>query len=491
MRNAIERHASLVVLAGLLTLPPGCGSSANHTGFGGDGDTGGSNGSTGGKGGPGGGGKPGGGGGDNPGGDGGDSGGSGGSAGGSSGSSCMDFKSSVAKPTGFQFGAHPMKYPAGSIRPTGDQAALDDIVRCQYARWKAAYLKQDCGGYYVLTNGGAGANADTFLTVSEGHGYGMIIAAMMAGTEPQAQAIFDGMYAVKVKFPSIVDKDLMAWGIDKGCAPVKDGDAATDGDEDMAFALLLADKQWGSGGTVNYLAEAKKLIAAIAKSEVNATTKLTLLGDWATPDDATYYWITRPSDFMIDHYRAYGKATGAPIWTDSIAAIYKLIDYTQANLSPKTGLIPDFIRDTNTPMPTVVPVSFANDVRFLGEMLNTDYDYNSCRVPWHLGTDYVTSGDPAVKARVAKMNAFIRQRTGEDPDKIVDGYSLAGEPWAKAGPHDCFTAGFGVAAIVDAANQKWADGIWAHLSDAPIQDYYGDTIRLIAMMVMSGNWWTP
>jgi endo-1,4-beta-D-glucanase Y len=259
----------------------------------------------------------------------------------------------------------------------------------------------------------------------------------------------------------------------------------------MAFALLLADKQWGSAGTVNYLAEAKKLIAAIAKSEVNATTKLTLLGDWATPDDATYYWITRPSDFMTDHYRAFGKATGAQAWTDTINAVYKLIDYTQTNLSPKTGLIPDFIRDTNTPMPTVVPVSFANDVRFLGEMLNTDFDYNSCRVPWHLGTDYVTTGDAATKGRIAKMNAFIRQRTGEDPEKIVDGYSLDGVPWAKAGPNDCFTAGFGVSAIVDAANQKWVDGIWSHLADAQIEDYYGDTIRLIAMIVMSGNWWTP
>jgi len=384
-----------------------------------------------------------------------------------------------------------MKYPAGTIKPTGPQVEVDDVVRCQYAKWKAKYLKQDCGGYYVDTNGGAGANAETFVTVSEGHGYGMLIAALMAGTEPKAQEIFDGMYALKVKYPSVVDKDLMSWGIDKGCTPVKDGDSATDGDEDMAYALLLADKQWGSAGAVNYLVEAKKLIAAIGKSEINPMTKLPLLGDWSTPDEQIFYWITRPSDFMADHYRAFGKAVGGQAWSDTVGAVYKLIDYTQANLSPMTGLVPDFIRETNTPMPTVVPVSFANDVRFLGEDLKTDFDYNSCRVPWHLGTDYVASGDAAVKNRLAKINAFIRKKTGEDPDKIVDGYSLAGDPWAKAGPNDCFTASFGVAAIVDGANQKWVDDIWAHLADAQPEDYYGDTIRLIAMMVMSGNWWTP
>ena len=53
--------------------------------------------------------------------------------------------------------------------------------------------------------------------------------------------------------------------------------SATDGDLDIAFALLLADKQWGSGGA--YLAEAKKVIAAIKEKEMNAMTKLPLLAD--------------------------------------------------------------------------------------------------------------------------------------------------------------------------------------------------------------------
>ena len=32
---------------------------------------------------------------------------------------------------------------------------------------------------------------------------------------------------------------------------------ATDADEDIAFALVMADKQWGSAGTLNYLNLAK------------------------------------------------------------------------------------------------------------------------------------------------------------------------------------------------------------------------------------------
>jgi endo-1,4-beta-D-glucanase Y len=379
MRMRIERHASSLALVCALALPLGCGRSNKTGGFGGEGEEGGKGGSTrtGGKGGGSTGGKGGSAG--SEGGSGGSEGGAGGGAGGTGGM--------VPTPTGKQFGAHPMKYPAGSTKPGGDQKELDDAVRAQYATWKTKYLKADCGGYYVETNGGAGAGAEQFITVSEGHGYGMLIAALMAGTEPKAQEIFDGMFALTRKFPSIENKDLMAWGINKGCMPVMSGDSATDGDVDMAFALLLADKQWGSAGTVNYLTEAKRIIAAIGASEINPTTKLPLLGDWSKADDLVFWWITRPSDWMTDHFRAFGKASGAPLWNETVTSIYKLVDYTQTNLSPMTGLVPDFIKDTNTEMPKVVPTSFTNNPMYLGEELKTDYDYNSCRVPWHVGTD--------------------------------------------------------------------------------------------------------
>jgi endo-1,4-beta-D-glucanase Y len=485
MRNAIEKQVSWLAVVGLLAMPLGCGGGGgNRGGFGGDGTgdmTGGKGGASG-RGGSG------------NGSGGSDNGGSGGSSG--SGGSEGPGPGGVGgtyTPTGHQFGAHPMKYPAGTIRPSGDQKDIDIAVRAQYHLWKSQYLKADCGGYYVATNGGAGAGAENFITVSEGHGYGMVIAAMMAGADEKAQEIFDGMYTVMAKFPSSVNKDLMAWGINKGCLPVDGGkgDSATDGDLDMAFALLLADKQWGSGGTIKYLDEAKRVIAGIGKSEINPMTKLPLLGDWSTPDEPVFYWITRPSDFMTDHMRAFGKATGTPQWMESVTAIYTLVDYVQKNLSPMTGLIPDFIRETNTPMPKAVPTSFTNDPKYLGEDLKTDFDYNSCRVPWHLGTDYVASGDPAVKARLAKINAFIKAKTNNDPENIVDGYSLAGMPPSGAGANDCFTAGFGVAAIIDAANQDWVDKIYDHLAQAKAEDYYGDTIRLLAMIVISGNWWAP
>ncbi|WP_449437807.1 glycosyl hydrolase family 8 [Pedobacter steynii] len=48
---------------------------------------------------------------------------------------------------------------------------------------------------------------------------------------------------------------------------------ATDGDMDIAYALLLADKQWGSSGKINYKAEAISIINALKASIIHTKYK--------------------------------------------------------------------------------------------------------------------------------------------------------------------------------------------------------------------------
>jgi endo-1,4-beta-D-glucanase Y len=502
-------------LGSLLLVAPGCGGGSNNNNGGGadQGDTGGSSG-TGGRagagtggatsagGGPGstgggsgqgsGGGNP-----DNTGGSGSGSGGGPGDAGGGSPTPVMGGP--------LAFGRHPMKYPAGTIRPSGDQAQVDEVVRKYYDRWKAAYLKKDCaGGYYLFSAGGAGPSADKFLTTSEAHGYAMIAFALMNGYDPESHDIFDNLLTMMQKYPSHNTADLMAWGIDYMCKTVIGNDSASDGDLDMAYALLIAEKIWGNAGKYDYGALAKRVITAVKAGDMNPETHLSKLGDYVTAGDTSFYY-TRASDFMVDHYRAFSRATGDAFWMGTIDAIYKLVDYVQTNDSPQTGLIPDFLMNTNTAMPLQVPFTITNGPD-LAEDLHSDYDYNSCRVPWRLASDYVVSGDAKVKARLAKINAFIQKQTGGDPSKIIDGYSLAGEPWVASNPprmingmaeypreNGCFTASFGTGAIVDAANQAWVDAVWNFMQtkDFSKDDEYTNSVTLMNMIVMSGNWWAP
>jgi endo-1,4-beta-D-glucanase Y len=384
-----------------------------------------------------------------------------------------------ANPGGYAFGSHPLKYPSDVLFPSGGQAALDSATAAAYDQWKSSYVKQGCGGYYVLSGGGTGANVGD--EVSEGHGYGMVITAIMAGHDPDAKTIFDGMYAFFKKFPTATHQNLMAWTVNVagGCVTgTGNNDSATDGDLDVAYALLLADRQWPGNG---YLDDAKKVIADIEDGDQNKTTHLTTLGDWSTTTDPTYFG-TRPSDFMLDHFRAFGAATCDTVWTQAVDATYTLINTMQTKYSPSTGLLPDFVSNTDT-TPQPAPANF-NEADTDGQ-----YAYNSCRTPWRIGSDYVSSGDPRAKSALSLMNTWIISNTGGTPSNIKDGYALDGSAGLhQSGFSSAFASPFGVAAMVS-GNQAWLDAIWNGM--AINSGYYGDSITMLDMIVMSGNWWTP
>ncbi len=41
------------------------------------------------------------------------------------------------------------------------------------------------------------------------------------------------------------------------------------------------------------------------------------------------------------------------------------------------------------------------------------------------------------------------------------------------------------------SNQAWLDALWDEFAQRPPRDYYGDSIKLFAMIAVSGNWWAP
>lgn len=384
----------------------------------------------------------------------------------------------------YPFGSHPVAYASGSIIPSHlSQATLDQAVRDFYDAWKAEYVREECGtGRYVVRAGVSSRN----LTVSEAHGYGMMIMALMAGHDPQAKAIFDGMYAYFREHPSTINPGLMAWNQDKRCHDVEGADSASDGDLDIAYALLLAGKQWGNCGLIDYTAEALSVIAAIQQDELDTTAQYVKLGDWVDPANS-YYSSTRSSDFMPDHYRSYQDATGNTAWTGLLDRTYTIVSAIQTNHSPSTGLLPDFIVDPLT-SPAPAPPNF------LEGPLDGAYSYNAARDPWRLGTDYVLSGETRAKSALQAINSWIRSTTGDDPSNIKSSYQLDG---STAPDYDflsmAFVAPLGVGAMVDASNQAWLNDIWDLVTATPVEaeGYFENTLKLLAMIVMSGNWWAP
>ncbi|MEX0173030.1 glycosyl hydrolase family 8 [Streptomyces sp. LMG1-1-1.1] len=382
--------------------------------------------------------------------------------------------------TAVPFGSHLKPYTAGMLKPSGAQATNDQKVVDYYNRWKAAFVRQNCGnGWYQIIS----PDAD-HPYVAEAQGYGMVVTATMAGADPDAKKIFDGLVKWKIDHPSSVNPNLLAAEQDTACKSVNGGDGATDGDMDVAYGLLLADKQWGSTGTYNYKDLALKHIAAIKKDELNATTKLLKLGDWSSSGDQ-YYWITRTSDWMVDHFRAFRTASGDTTWDAVRTAHQTQISRLQSTYASGTGLLPDFVVDTNT-TPKPAPGQVLEDPN------DGAYWWNACRTPWRIADDAVTSGDATSLAAARKLNGWIKTKTGGDPNKIAIGYKLNGTQ-ISSGSEAAFFAPFAVAAMTDSGSQAWLDALWNKMVATPIDtsSYFSASIQLQVMITVSGNHWVP
>lgn len=382
-------------------------------------------------------------------------------------------------------------YAPGTVKPNHvSQAEMDQAVQAFYDIWKQVRIRRDCGEgrAYVFTSEATGGDSDS-ISVSEGHGYGMIITVLMAGYDPQAQATFDGLYRFFKDHPSVYSPYLMAWNQVEGCESIdgEDTDSATDGDMDIAYALLLADRQWGSDGVINYREEALHVMDAILAHEVNPETSTLTLGDWVTPDEDDYYYATRTSDFMPGHLKAFHRASGDDTWLEVLDVTYGLVGAMQADYSPDTGLLPDFIEGLNAaPQPA--------GSGFLEADTDGWYSYNACRDPWRIGVDVLLSGDPRGVSALSPMNAWVRAASDGDPAMIYAGYALDGSSSADYEYVDlAFIAPFGVGAMAEAENQQWVNDVWDFLVDHPPEEevYFDSTLKLMSMLAMSGNWWEP
>jgi hypothetical protein len=187
---------------------------------------------------------------------------------------------------------------------------------------------------------------------------------------------------------------------------------------------------------------------------------------------------------MPGHFRTFATASGDARWTSARSAVLDTTDALQLALGPTTGLVPDFAIGDGLGGWTAAPPNFLEGPE------DGDYSYNSCRVPWRLGSDAVLSGDPAAVAQLQAINAWLVVQTGGNGNLIEPGYELDGTPiWAHPWFTAVFAGPFGVAAMFG-GDQAWLDDIYTPVANAR-EGYFEDSVGLFSLLVMSGNWWEP
>ena len=372
----------------------------------------------------------------------------------------------------------------GRIKPsTVSQTTMDSDLKLTYEYWKGAYLTPSGstpGGYYIASNGGTGAEEGA-ITVSEAQGFGMLIIALMGKFDSAAQEYFDGMYKFFRAHPSETDSLLMAWEIitdGAGGEKFKKEGTATDGDLDIAYALLLANSIWGSDGSINYLEVAKDMINnAIKGIDVGLTTKRTTLGDW----DPESSYSTRPSDWMTGEFHAFEEATGDPYWGEVVDTTYSIAEQMIQNYSVGIGLVPDFVLK-EIPEPAYP--------KFLEFEMDGEYYNNACRVPMRVMLDVAHYETSFAIGWMQTMAHWIVAKTGGNPEAVVNGYYLKDGKGIRTWSSPAFVSPFIVAATVDEHYQNFVNKGWEYMSNVR-DDYYNDCINLMCMLMVSDNWWKP
>ncbi len=351
-----------------------------------------------------------------------------------------------ATPTG-NFKFPQARHYAGCTYPTTMSAAQ---VCNAYNAWYSG----------ITTTAGAGSNRrvydksfDNGDTTSEGMAYGMLIAVYMSD-----KPAFDAFWGYA---NSHFSNGLMSWHIDPNGGTI-DPHSATDADEDMAWALIMADKQWGGG---SYLSSATAMLGHI-KAEFSSNLP--------TDGDFGGAAFTHPDYAAPDYSATFAAVTNDTSWNAVSAAEYSAFT---AHWTASSGLIPDSIA------------------------MSSDFGFDACRAPWRVGVDFCWHGTSAATTfltpEVATFKGLAAAAT-PFPGNLKLHLTLAGQPVSGATISGAIIGPAAVGAMMSSSNQAFIDSSWTFLATyvknasvmgvyGPSGDYFGDTLGMIGMLVLSGN----
>ena len=328
---------------------------------------------------------------------------------------------------------------------------LASDVKAFYDTWKSKLVTASgAGGFRRVQRIEDGGD-----TVSEGIAYGMLAAVYM-----NDQDLFDDLFRYSQKY--LDSHGFMHWKISPDGSSAWGTGGATDADEDIAWALVMASKQWGGSGKVGtpYLDLAKAQIDRIWTWEVDHTKGDVLKGGDQWTEDRT-----NPSYMAPSYYRVFGKITGKTSdWNKVVESSYKVL---AASANPTTGLVPDWCSMAGSPY-------------------GDAYYYDAARTPFRVGLDLCHFGEPRAKALLDKLSAFFAK---EGAAAIRDGYKISG---AKTGTNESlvFTAPAVVGAMGGGAHKTFVNdgyGRVVALGKAPDFRYYAGSWGMLGMLAMSGN----
>jgi len=325
------------------------------------------------------------------------------------------------------------------------------VLTDMYAEWKKKFVQTD----RVVAVEQSG-----MPVLSEGMGYGMLISAAFGD-----KTTFDALWGWT---KSHLTGGLLGWTNGSG-------NSATDGDEDIAYGLLMADKQWGG----SYKADATAMIAQIKQKDFTSD---------GTMKAGEVYTPYNPSYFSPAEYRAFGSD-----WGTIISKNYGTVSSCAA-----MGLPTDWCNNGQPSNAHEVNASVTNTF-CTSSSCPSLYADDAARIPWRVGLDACLNGTAEAKTLVNKILSTLKfsGSTGTNMCYAVNAYTPTGMAFKDAVQSQAsFIGGLTVGAMADAGNavamETGARAVF-DIMDLPIfnQKYYSSSLALMTMLFATGNFPTP
>ncbi|WP_162054258.1 glycosyl hydrolase family 8 [Pontibacter pamirensis] len=329
-----------------------------------------------------------------------------------------------------------------------------ELAMSEYERWKTTQVVPCNGGLRVVA---APANESKVEAI----GFGLMLAAYA-----QDKETFDGIHRFYNSKRTVQAANMMAWSVT--CSGVLDPGSATDGDIDVAFALIVASKHWGD----TYLDAAKEILQII---RTNLIVQCSVNGEnmyILAPGYSNGAWGGCGMTDVMYHtpafFRVFAEVTGDNVWEQLADDTYKLLEN---GAHPTTGLVPDWQTASGTPGPGGRAGHFG---------------YDACRAPWKLTLDYLWNGNTKAEEWTTKVSGWANQ---VGPANIVDGYELDGTPIGTNGLNSSFLGGFTVASM--SHSQDRVNRFGTELSKLRDTYWFNINTRVLYLFTLTGNFWNP
>ena len=335
-------------------------------------------------------------------------------------------------------------------------AITREALETEFDIWKSRHLSHCADGRAEVVY-----NRNSYQAVSEGTGYGMLLAATL-----DDRGTFDRLLKGFLKRKN--GHGMMAWSFGLCNDSVYDWNAASDADLDIAMALILASRK-GWTGDFQYGQLARDLITAIQNNAISYCTNglaVIRLGDtWGGCKDQGQH--LNPSYFSPAFYREFGRFVPdqADTWNRLANDAYKLLRQYQEKMD---NLVPDWAFSDGSPKDPV------------------KYGYEACRVPMRIATDFIWNGSGDARGVLDGIYDTVNQLGGPKNATQYVGTVLD--------INSCMLGGFTVSALPSHADQvgRYSDEWLGAIMHSPTESvgdnpYFQGTIRLIYLALISGH----